>query len=209
MGARRIAVGLAAVLALAGCNAGNGGADDAATVPAVAATPEAAATPVATGTAAESGDEPALDGVAFLEPGEVAAAEPATEVPLTVTSVRLGQHDGYDRAVFDIAGDGTPGWDVRYVDEAVEDATGRVLDLEGDGTVQVILTGMGYPTDTGFEEWTGRQVATEGYPQLWEMRFVGTFEGQTQAFLGVSGADAAFRVFALADPVRVVVDVRH
>lgn len=209
MGARRIAVGLATILALAGCNAGAGGADDTATATADGATTQTAATPVATGTAAESGDEPALDGVPFLEPGEVSATESATGAPLTVTNVRLGQHDGYDRAVFDIAGDGTPGWDVRYVDEAVEDATGRVIDLEGDGTIQVILTGMGYPTDTGFEEWTGRQVATEGYPQLWELRFVGTFEGQTQAFLGVSGAGAAFRVFALADPVRVVVDVRH
>ncbi|MGZ5400671.1 MAG: AMIN-like domain-containing (lipo)protein [Nocardioides sp.] len=37
----------------------------------------------------------------------------------------------------------------------------------------------------------------------------GVFEGEQQAFIGLTGVERPFRVRALADPVRVVVDVRH
>ena len=35
----------------------------------------------------------------------------------------------------------------------------------------------------------------------------GTFEGYTQVLAGIDGAAVPFRVFALADPSRLVVDV--
>lgn len=214
MGGTRLAASVAALLTVAGCTASTG-ADGAATgsssAPGPAASPSptgavpAPPTPVATGTAAESGDTD----VPFLDADAEAVADPSTDARLTVTGVRVGRHGDYDRTVFDLAGTGTPGWRVDHVSQAAEDPSGKAVELAGDGIVQVVLTGTGYPTDTGFDEWAGAPITTEGYAQLWEVHFVGTFEGQTQAFLGTKDRDAAFRVFSLADPLRVVVDVRH
>ncbi len=216
----RRAAGLAALLVLAGCSAlggsGSGEADAAGaetssvmsvapgeTAPPVTTT--APPTPLATGEAVESDDV----GVAFLAPEATATAEASDGARLTVTGIRVGSHPTFDRVVFDVAGTGTPGWLVQHVATASEDASGEKVPILSDGIVQVVLTGMGYPSDTGYAEWAGDPISIEGFAQLWEVHFVGTFEGQTQAFLGTKDDDAAFRVFSLADPARVVVDVRH
>jgi hypothetical protein len=39
--------------------------------------------------------------------------------------------------------------------------------------------------------------------------FDGTFEGQSPVYVGLSAADAPFRVFVLTDPTRLVVDVQR
>ena len=57
-------------------------------------------------------------------PAFPANAEPDTEAasadaPVTVSDLRAGRQDGFDRVVFEVGGTGTPGWDVRYVDAAV------------------------------------------------------------------------------------------
>ena len=211
---RRAAV-VAVLLALAGCSAGSGSgqpqtlgssteAVDEAPTPltTTALTPP---TPVATGEAVESHDV----GGPFLDPGATATAEASQDARLTVTGVRVGSHADFDRVVFDLAGTGTAGWIVRHVGTATEDASGEKVPILADGILEVVLTGMGYPVDTGYAEWAGDPISIEGYAQLWEVHFVGTFEGQTQAFIGTADEDAAFRVFSLADPARIVVDVRH
>lgn len=211
MDAKHAAAGMVVVLSLAACAAPeDGGSVDSAGASSssgATATPSATpvATPVATGTAAESEDLPE----GFLDASQPSTAAPAAHARLTVTQVRVGAHEDYDRVVFELAGAGTPGWEVGYVDGAYQDGSGSSVEVAGDGVLQVMITGTGYPADTGFDEWPGRQIATEGYAQLWDVRFVGTFEGRTQAVLGLKDDDAAYRVFTLGDPVRVVVDVRH
>ncbi|MEZ0447308.1 AMIN-like domain-containing (lipo)protein [Cellulomonas sp. ICMP 17802] len=145
-------------------------------------------------------------------PADVAADEqPASAgAALTVTDVTTGEHDGYDRVVFRFDGTGTPGWMVRYVDVATDDPADTVLDIAGDGTLQVTLLGIGLPADTGIPEWSGTNpILTPDYPVLREVAVRGQFEGQELAFVGVDTAGHPFRVFALTDPVRVVLDVRH
>jgi len=161
--------------------------------------------PVATGSQAEAEDVTSV----FADPATVSQAEPSQGSLLTVTEVRVGAHDGYDRVVFEVAGTGTPGWSVRYVPEAVEDASGRTRTISGAGILEVVLTGMGYPFDTGQTEWAEGPITTEGYAQVWEVDMLGTFEGRTQAFIGLKDAGRPYRVFALAEPARVVVDVQH
>jgi hypothetical protein len=201
------------VLTTAGCVTGT--AYDPASMPstattaslasAVPTTPTAPPAPVAAGSAAETAEA----SLAFVDDGRPSAADPSDDARLTVTQVRVGAHDDYDRVVFEVAGTGTPGWDVRYVEHAADEASGKPVDLPGHGALQVVLTGMGYPDDTGQTEWHAGPLTTEGYGQLWEVDLLGTFEGRTQAFLGLKDAGASYRVFALADPQRVVVDVRH
>ena len=135
--------------------------------------------------------------------------DPSADAALTVTDIRVGHHDGYDRVVFELGGTGTPGWRVEYVDHPVDDGKGDVVAVDGDAYLQVMISGSGYPMDTGVDEYAGPnpvRAADDG--EVEEVLLRGVFEGYTQAFVGVDDERRPFRVFSLEDPTRVVVDVR-
>jgi hypothetical protein len=127
---------------------------------------------------------------------------------VTVTDLRIGRHDGFDRVVFETGGTGTPGWDVRYVDQATSQGSGDPVDVAGDAVLQVSITGAGYPFETGAEEYSGPSpLAVAGTEVVREVVFDATYEGTTVAFVGTT-AQTPFRVYALENPGRVVVEVR-
>jgi hypothetical protein len=144
-------------------------------------------------------------------PPDTVNTEPDTADPsggaVTVTEIRIGRHEGFDRVVFELDGTGIPGWDVRYVDDPASQGSGDPVDVDGAETLQVILTGIGLPHDTGVDEWTGpNPLAGHGTETVTEVVWDATFEGQSVAFVGTT-AQAPFRVFLLEDPVRVVLEV--
>lgn len=209
---RRGAAGLAvAVLALtAACATGS---DDAAapadpTTPASiasvapsdpAGTPSASPEPPAAG-------EPADDTLpAWGSTDDVAASADAL---LTVTDVRIGAHEDYDRVVVELGGTGTPGVHVERSDAAIEDPTGDTVDLGGAGVLTLYVTGLGYPYDTGVTE-LPVGTRTSGGTSVTGTQFTGTFEGQTQVFVGLVDPEAPARVLVLSDPARVVLDVQR
>jgi hypothetical protein len=127
---------------------------------------------------------------------------------VTVRDIRIGRHDGFDRIVFEVGGAGTPGWDVRYVEAATSQGSGDSVAVAGGAILRVTITGAGYPDDTGVAEFVSRDPLTAaGTEEVQEVVFDGTYEGTTVAFAGTR-ARAPFRVFALQNPARVVVDVR-
>jgi hypothetical protein len=147
------------------------------------------------------------DASPFPADTEPDTADPSQDALLGVTDVRVGRHDGFDRVVLELDGRGTPGWDVRYVDSAVEQGRGQAIEVDGDAILQVTLTGTGYPADTGVEEYPGPdRIAAAATETVTEVVFDSTFEGQTVTFVGVDG-EAPFRVHLLEDPVRVVLEV--
>lgn len=130
---------------------------------------------------------------------------------LGLTDVRTARHPGFDRVVFDLEGAGTPGWRVEYVARPAAEGSGEAVPLEGGAFLQVVLRGVGMPYDTGvapFGDDTTRLsgAGTDGIAQIAPG---GVFEGEQQAFIGLTGGERPFRVFALTDPARVVVDVSH
>lgn len=135
-------------------------------------------------------------------------AEP-TGGPLSVTAIRVARQDGYDRVVFELDGrePGSPGWQVEYVEDPRRDGSGEPVDVAGEATLVVRVSGVGYPDDTGVEETRTAQVPRDT-EVVREVEVGSVFEGVFEAFVGTSG-EAPFRVFRLADPARVVVDVRH
>lgn len=151
-------------------------------------------------------------------PSSVAPAFPAntakdteepTGAPLTVTAVRVARQDGFDRVVLELAGKdpGEPGWRVEYVDNPSRDGSGDPVEVEGEATLVVYVDGAGYPYDTGQEEARSATVP-DNAEVVREVELGSVFEGVYEAFIGTS-RKAPFRVFRLADPARVVVDVRH
>ncbi|QCB94216.1 AMIN-like domain-containing (lipo)protein [Cellulomonas shaoxiangyii] len=198
------------VLATAAC--GDGGAGT--TTPSATPTPTATATPSPgeSATASPTAPRPTATGTPeptaglgdFTPPGTELTAEPV-DGRLTVVAVRTGEHDDYDRVVYELAGEGLPGWRVGWVDQAVDDPSGEVVPVEGDGILQVWITGTAYPHDSGHDEF-----AQDLHPDDGDVEQVTrplTFEGMTQSFIGVDDGPRPVRVLLLQDPVRVVVDV--
>ncbi len=153
----------------------------------------------ATATESTSAEEPtaagATDAPSFPGNADPDTAEASSDALATVSDIRLGRHDAFDRVVFEVGGSGTPGWDVRYVDQAVSQGSGDAVEVAGDAVLQVTLTGMGYPYDTGVEEYAGGPLTADETQVVTEVAFVGT-AGRTP-----------FRVYALESPARVVVEV--
>ena len=179
---------------------------------------DAAETSSSSRTAAESPSETSAESAGTSDDGATDApafpanAEPDTEqassgASVTVSDLRIGRHDGFDRVVFEVGGSGTPGWDVRYVDEASSQGSGEPVDVAGDAVLQVTLTGAGYPDDTGVEEFSSSGPVTgSGTEVVTEAVFDATFEGTTVTFVGTSER-TPFRVYLLEGPTRVVVEV--
>ena len=86
-----------------------------------------------------------------------------TGTPVAVVGVRTGRHRGFDRVVLDLTGGGRPGWAVRYVDSPVRAAgSGEVVPLEGDGQLQIALTGIAMPADAAGVVTRGRRGRRSG-----------------------------------------------
>ncbi|HYQ74783.1 AMIN-like domain-containing (lipo)protein [Cellulomonas sp.] len=214
--ARRPLLAGTAVAALALVAACGGAGDDGPSAPATSAASPATSAPVppspTPSPSASAGDGTAADDAeadaAAPAFGSTGDADPSAGASLTVTGLRLGTHPGYDRVVVDLGGTGTPGWTVQRTPTAVEDPTGDTVDLGGAGVLTLYLTGLGYPFETGVEELTPGTRTPAG-TVVTGAEFSGTFEGQTQVFLGLTDPEAPYRVFVLQDPLRVVVDVQR
>lgn len=159
---------------------------------------DATSPPTPTGT---TGDGPPFP--ADTEPDEATGSGP----PVLVTDVEIGRHEAFDRVVLTLGGEGTAGWLAHYVDEAVEQGRGEPIEVPGAGVLEILLTNNGYPGDVGAEPYDG-PVRLDGYDAVTEVVYGSIFEGQTQVIVGTAER-LPFRVFALEDPARVVVDVVH
>lgn len=182
-----VGVVLAVVLAVAGC--GTDAADEPSDPVAVSSVQTSPAEPVPTDSAPKT-------------------AEQSRDSGVTVTDLRIGHHEGFDRVVYEFGGTGTPGWNVAYVDKAVQDASGKDITVAGSSILEVRITGSAYPFDSGVTEYSGPDPLTEpSATVVAEVQLATLFEGVTQSFIGVNGDRPAFTVTALSEPTRLVVDV--
>jgi hypothetical protein len=194
---------LTAPVVLAGCGGGDAE-EQSSSASLTAAESTAASETFADGATAE---DSATDAPPFPGNAEPDAADPSSDAAVTVSDIRIGRQDGFDRVVFEVGGAGTPGWDVRYVDTASSQGSGKPVDVAGDAVLQVTLTGAGYPYATGVEEFSSSgPLSAADTEVVTEVVFDATFEGTTTAFVGTTGR-APFRVYLLEGPTRVVVEI--
>ncbi|WP_329283623.1 AMIN-like domain-containing (lipo)protein [Streptomyces sp. NBC_01451] len=129
-----------------------------------------------------------------------------------LVDVRTGQHECYDRIVFDVPGGGQVDYNVQYVDRFYADPSGQYIPVAGGAILDIRVGAWSFDLEAGVPTYPGKVgkplpgVNISGYSTLRDTRFGGTFEGQTQVALGVR-ARLPFRVLQLDD--RVVVDVAH
>lgn len=135
---------------------------------------------------------------------------PSKDAGLTVTGIRIGHHAGFDRVVYELGGAGTPGWIVQYTEQAIQDGSGKVVDVAGRSILEVQITGSAYPFDSGVTPYSGPDPATDpSAPMITGVYRSGIFEGTTQSFIGVATDRPAFEISALTDPTRLVIDIAN
>lgn len=109
-----------------------------------------------------------------------------------------------DQVALDFDGTGTPGWAVSWVDEAVVEGSGKVVDVDGDAILQISASGTTYPANTG-DGYDGPQRISPDSGPVAEVYVVGTWEGYTQVFVGVEGDAVPFEV--AGEPGHLAVDL--
>lgn len=126
---------------------------------------------------------------------------------LSVTGVRVAEHEAFTRVVFDIGGDGLPGWWVDYQDAPRQQASGLPVEVTGDSYLEVNLDGIALPMDAAEP---GVEIGSfDGAGIVEEITLTTIFEAQAQFFIGVAGVPRDYSVTLLQDPTRVVVDLIH
>ncbi|MEU3981751.1 hypothetical protein AB0F77_16880 [Streptomyces sp. NPDC026672] len=125
-----------------------------------------------------------------------------------LTGVRAGQHECFDRLVFDTQGTAADpiGYTVRYVDVLHQDPSDIVVPIKGGAILEISLFSPRYDPATGVPYPPLPSVGVAGYRTFREFKFTGGSEGYTQAGLGVR-ARLPFRVFQTAN--HLVLDVAH
>jgi hypothetical protein len=130
----------------------------------------------------------------------VATVPPWDPDPPTLTGIRWGRHDRYDRTVFDFTG-GTPGYRIEY-GPLVGIGTGEPIPVAGAATLRVIFDGA-FPGSVDLN-----RTYDPLLPTLRQIRSGGAFEGRISFGLGLADR-VGFRVLRLTSPPRIAVDVAH
>ncbi|CAM2802258.1 Secreted protein [Prescottella defluvii] len=154
----------------------------------------------------------AADGTMTEAPTEAApqTGQASPDAALTITDIRVGKHDDFDRVVYEFGGVGSPGWQAEIVSTANQQGSGKPLAVAGQGILQVLIEGSAMPFQSGVEPYAGpNPLEVESGVVVTEVRDAGIFEGRAQTLIGLSHRDVGYRVYTLSDPTRLVVDVAH
>jgi hypothetical protein len=120
----------------------------------------------------------------------------------SVSSVRIGRHDGYDRFVIEFSG-GVPTYTVTRQSSATftRSPKGDQVALDGSAGVVIVVHSI-----SNWSTYTDPTAFKPGFACIREAQLTENFEGYQSWALGINGTPA-LRVFTLTAPNRLVVDV--
>ncbi|MGO1703501.1 MAG: AMIN-like domain-containing (lipo)protein [Candidatus Corynebacterium faecigallinarum] len=136
--------------------------------------------------APRSSDE--SDPLTGTQPKDVLPSEGAE---LSITEVRAGTHDDFDRIVVELDGSGSPGW--------------KVAPDESDGGLEITVRGL---KPSGSPEESPR-VSNAANTEVTSVDVGGANNGSRRIMVGVKDASADYSVSLLSSPSRLVVDIIH
>jgi hypothetical protein len=136
-------------------------------------------------------------------------ASGADFAPLVLQYLRLGTNEAYDRIVFEYDG-GTPEVEIDLAEPPyLADPSGMELSVSGDPVYRVTLHGASkFDMETATMPYGGPTTFEPSYEQIVQFTESGDFEATHSWYLGVNGS-TCLRVFRLADPARIVIDIQH
>jgi hypothetical protein len=134
----------------------------------------------------------------------LAAAPAGAQSTPTLVDVRVGRHPAFDRVVFEFRG-GLPDHRVSYVDQLVEDGSGRPVSVAGAADLQVVFQGANAHEADGSPS-VGPRRLPPGLPAVKEVAQVGDFEAVVSYGIGIDRR-RPITVSTLSGPSRLVIDV--
>lgn len=185
--------------------AGNATSSDPAQSPSTGA--EQSTAPPAESSAADASASPAPEEADFPADTSPDTAAASADAQLVLVDVRSAPHDDYDRVVLEFSGPGTPGWTAQYASAASRQGSGEAITVDGAALLDITVTGSAIPM-AGDPTVNAGQIAPSGTSSVTAIFNDGTYEGITHVVIGTSG-EQPFRVFTIADPPRVVIDVEN
>lgn len=161
---------------------------------------------------APTSDVPAAEFTATIErdgePSEINAVAKTTRPTepgrLAVAGMSATSHDGFDRVIIDLEGEGEPGWFVDYISSPVQ-AAGHPLEVAGERFLVVNIDCTVSPYEMGLGHIAER---VDGSGVITEIVSGGTSDGRSQVFIGLD-ARAPFTVGLEHDPLRLIIDIAH
>lgn len=126
---------------------------------------------------------------------------------IILDNIRAGSHNGFDRVVFDLTDGADPGWQIDYVDEPLQQASGNPVDVAGTAFLHVLITNTTYPFELGIEDPLEPGIFA-GAGRVNEIAYTSIFEGYTEAYIGLD-EELPYSVTLLHNPTRVVIDFEH
>ena len=201
-----LTVMMAGVMAVASCGGSESPAPDPTSGP-PSAVPSASPAPAPESTGGGAVPSPAGgDDTGSWATGPVTVTHEVTSTS-QLTGIRTAAHpdEGYDRIVFDLAGE-IPGYTVQYVDEVRQDGSGDLVEVPGRRYLLIRFNPAQAHTDAG-EPLVSPRGRTLDHPMMRGYVLVGDFEGYVSVAIGLDDV-VGFRVGELpGDPARVYIDV--
>lgn len=130
---------------------------------------------------------------------------PSAPSQLAVTGVRVGAHDGFDRVVVDLEGEGEPGWFVDYTSTPIQETVAQPLEVAGNSFLNINVDGTVAPFEMGKDNNVPITMAGDTGNVI-DVISAGTYEGRSQVVVGLR-SELPYSVQVLHDPTRVVVDI--
>lgn len=127
------------------------------------------------------------------------------ESGLTVADVRIAAHDNFDRVVFDLEGEGEPGWYIDYTTQPAQQGSGHPVDYEGEIALHVAIEGTPYPFDLPGQPDSSEIGTVQGAGHVTAVEWVSLFEARTEFVIGMT-EELPYSVTYLDDPKRLVID---
>jgi hypothetical protein len=164
---------------------------------------------------ADSIDPPAVLTISEDEPqnwtrGTLESASTVQEMVALLTAVRTGRHVDFERIVIELSdqGSGVPGYHVEYIDKPlIECGSGEQVFPVGDAWLEIRMQPLDAHTQEGQPTVSHRPVATPGLGNVLALYMTCDFEAMTTLVIAVRSPND-FRVFDLASPRRIVVDIQ-
>jgi hypothetical protein len=126
----------------------------------------------------------------------------------TLRDVRVAEHQGFDRVVFEFEEETIPGYHVEYVDKPVRACgSGEPVALAGDAWLEIRIQPARAHDDEGRPTIAERD-RMPGLRIVRQLRATCDFEADVTWVLGVASPNR-YRVLELRSPARLVVDVKH
>ena len=133
------------------------------------------------------------------------AATPAgAQSAPTLVDVRAARHSGFDRVVFEFRG-AVPEHRVGYVDQLVQDGSGRPVSVAGAADLEVVFHGANAHEQDGTPTISPRRFST-GLTAVKEVAQIGDFEAVVSYGIGLDRR-RPLTVSTLSGPSRLVIDV--